>query len=488
MTYVIPTGPAANGDDMWATMPDAMPTAPRLMRPDENPLAGTPEGDEYAAQENASRLAAYDQAISEQIERRELREYIGFRAREQAQRRVADEAGDRVDVPPGASLTTLLQKERPPTRWLIEGVWRRGGVILFIAQAKAGKTTARDNVIRSLVDGDRFLGVHKVVDADDLRVGVLDLELDEDEFIDWLATQRIRNTDRVWCWTMRGKAQLLDLRLERVRQRWVEQIRAQELRVLIVDCLSPILSALGIAENDNQQVGQVLDWLLAISSEAGVRELLVLHHMGHGAERARGASRLRGWPDAEWTLVREKPDDPLAEPDPDAPRYFAAYGRKVSVPQGKLVFDAGSHRLTYVGGSRQQVAVMTALTVVLRYVDQHPMANGGQIESGIAASKVLSRDSARDARKAALVKGLIEEVRGVGPTSSKGHVLTAQGRLKLAELTMSPVDPDDPFDAEPDGEERYCEVCTAYILPADAALGAVLCVPCGKAGRGGRAA
>jgi hypothetical protein len=72
--------------------------------------------------------------------------------------------------------------------------------------------------------------------------------------------------------------------------------------------------------------------------------------MGHSGERARGASRLRDWPDVEWRLVREKTEN--GDVDPAAPRYFSAYGRDVDVPESRLVFDPATRHLTLEGGSR----------------------------------------------------------------------------------------------------------------------------------------
>jgi hypothetical protein len=60
--------------------------------------------------------------------------------------------------------------------------------------------------------------------------------------------------------------------------------------------------------------------------EAGIDEALVVHHMGHSGERARGDSRLRDWPDVEWRLMRQ--DD-----DPASPRFLTAYGRDIDVPE-----------------------------------------------------------------------------------------------------------------------------------------------------------
>src|SRR6185503_6838808 len=123
-------------------------------------------------------------------------------------------------------------------------------------------------------------------------------------------------------------------------------------------CLRPVLDALGL--NEHTEVGLFLTALDALLREANIPEALVIQHMGHKGERARGDSRLLDWPDVGWTLVREKDDDPAS------PRFFKAYGRDVDVAEKQLAFDAATRRLSVVGAdeggmSRADARVAAAL-------------------------------------------------------------------------------------------------------------------------------
>ena len=67
-----------------------------------------------------------------------------------------------------------------------------------------------------------------------------------------------------------------------------------------VDCIGPVMAALGLDESKSADTGRFLAALERVLADASVPECFLIHHMGHGAERSRGASRLRDWPDAEW--------------------------------------------------------------------------------------------------------------------------------------------------------------------------------------------
>ncbi len=92
--------------------------------------------------------------------------------------------------------------------------------------------------------------------------------------------------------------------------------------------------------------------------EAGIRECVLVHHMGHTGERSRGDSRFRDWPDVEWNLVRLKPDDPAS------PRYMRSYGPDVDVPEAQLVYDPATRALTITAGSRKDATARNALDAV----------------------------------------------------------------------------------------------------------------------------
>jgi hypothetical protein len=217
---------------------------------------------------------------------------------------------------------------------------------MLSAQFKSGKTIAVENMVRSLVDGDPFLGQFEVTSTAS-RVVLIDDELSEHLLRGWLRDQQIVNTDAVAdVIALRGKVGTFNLLDDTCRDMWAQRLRDLGCDYLILDCLRPILDALGLDEN--RDAGQFLVAYDAMLADAGISDSLMVQHMGHANERARGDSRLQDWPDAIWRIVRADPEDPSSE------RYFSAYGRDVDVPEGRLEFDPATRRLTYAAGSRKQ--------------------------------------------------------------------------------------------------------------------------------------
>src|SRR5690606_12636698 len=166
---------------------------------------------------------------------------------------------------------------------------------------------------------------------------------------------------------------------------------------LILDCLRPVLAALGLDEHHD--AGKFLVAFDALLAEAGIPDALVVHHMGHAAERSRGDSRLRDWPDVEWRLVREDPDDPGSR------RYVSAYGRDVDVPESQLDYNPENRHLVVMGGSRKESAGRLALPDVLGVIGTREMS-GNEIEKALAESD-HSRAAVRDALKIGVRDGLL---------------------------------------------------------------------------------
>jgi AAA domain len=260
-------------------------------------------------------------------------------------------------------LDEFLAVEDEPTRYRVDPLWPVGGRIVAAAQYKAGKTTLRDNIVRALVDKEDFLGAFPVAPPDG-RVAIIDDELDEAMLRRWLREQGIVNAGRVAVLPLRGKVGSFDLRDRAVRARWATKLRAVEAGVVLFDCLRPVLDALGLSED--KEAGRFLVHFDALLDEAGLSEGLVVHHMGHNGERSRGDSRILDWPDATWTLVRERGED--GETAADARRYFAAYGRDVDVPEGLLTFDRERRRLTLSGGTRRETAADGVLPDILDFL------------------------------------------------------------------------------------------------------------------------
>ena len=257
------------------------------------------------------------------------------------------------------SLDDLLTEPDEETPFIIDGVMPRGARVTLTAPQKAGKTTTTGNVIRSLVDGDKFLD-HFEVHERKHGIVLIDNELSKNMLRSWLRQHRIVNTAAVATVSLRGRVSSFDILDDRIRDIWAKRLRDLGCDYLILDCLRPVLDALGLDEN--RDCGKFLVAFDALLHDAGVPDALVNDHMGHGQERARGDSRKQDWPDALWHLVKEDADNPMS------PVYFRAHGRDVHVPEGRLDFDPATRHLTYVSGSRKTAKAQAALSDVLRVI------------------------------------------------------------------------------------------------------------------------
>ncbi len=273
-----------------------------------------------------------------------LRRLHSLRVDAEARKRFDVESQPRIELPPVRGLAALLAEPDCETPYRIESLAPVEARVLLSAQFKAGKSTLSGNLIGSLVDGRPFLD-HFAVNQRAEHLVLVDDELSPHTLRRWLRDQRIGNVDGVAdVVTLRGKVSTFNLLDDRVRGRWARRFRDLGADYLVFDCLRPVLDALGLDEN--RDAGKFLTAFDALLDEAGIGDALVVQHMGHSGERARGDSRLQDWPDAIWRLVRESDD-------PASPRYFSAYGRDVDVAETQLGYDPESRRLSVVGGTRQ---------------------------------------------------------------------------------------------------------------------------------------
>lgn len=300
-----------------------------------------------------------------------MREIYQQRLRREARRRLDAEERPPAALPEILTLRERLARPRTPVAYRIDGWQPAGSRVMLAAQFKAGKTTLVGNLIRALVDGDAFLDRHATTPIEG-NLTVLDFEMSSHQLDSWLEDQRIRNDDRVVVLPMRGNAGAFDILDASRRARWSALLRSRSVSYLIVDCLRPILDALGLDEH--RDAGRFLVALDALLKEAEIDEATVVHHMGHQAERSRGDSRIRDWPDVEWRLVRQ--DD-----EPASPRYISAYGRDVDQAEAAVEFDAQTRHLALVGGSRKEAASRAALAIICGLFDLNPEPmSGNQIE------------------------------------------------------------------------------------------------------------
>ncbi|NES30065.1 AAA family ATPase [Micromonospora terminaliae] len=352
-----------------------------------------------------------------------------IKARQAAQAIIRAEG--RPPMPALRSLADALAEPDDPVLYRIDGLWPRHGRVVLVAQAKAGKTTVRDNLVRSLVDADPFLDHFQVIEpVRDGCVTIIDAELYPATGRRWLRDQRIRHPkliNVVWLKGHRGGVAAFDLLDAERRAEWAAVLRAAGTRVLIIDCLGPLLAAAGADENSGLDVGRWLGALDALLDEAGITEAVVIHHMGHAADRARGASRLRDWPDAEWRLIKGRDAD---QDDPTAPRYLAAQGRDVAQPEAALAYDHDGRRLALVGGTRAQSRATKAdqdaeawLPTLAEVVRRHPGLSASEIDER-AASVGIGRNEWRRVRNLAVRRQMICQHKA--GTTRQNHYLASE--------------------------------------------------------------
>lgn len=362
-------------------------------------------------QEAKRRAAEHDQAVGEIAER--------MRLRQEAEQRLR--ADNRPAIPAAYTLADLLALQVPEVRYRIAEIWPAGTRVMLAAQAKAGKTTLRDNLARSLVDGHPFLDRFTVQPGPG-RVGIVDTELDTAMLQRWLRDQCIEHEDRLWIQPLRGYVASFDLLDDQCREDWAQRLRAAGVRILILDCLGPVLAARGLDESSNPDTGR---WLLAFEqllAAADIGEAVLVHHFGHNGERGRGASRLQDWPDVLWRLVRAEPK--AGEPA-DPLRYFSAAGRDVDVPEGALSYDPMARHLSLTGGGRRAAQLGRDVDAVVEYVAEHPDLCMSEIQDGLAEE--IARDRCRAAVKRATRDGkLCEHKAGRNRNNYRQHSQCAE--------------------------------------------------------------
>lgn len=350
-----------------------------------------------------------------------------LRIRRAAQRLVEAEERPPASPPASTNLAALLLEPPATVRYRIDGLWPSGGKVLMSAPAKAGKTTMVGNLVRCLADGAPFLASpiaqpgqwqvaaagHAVAPLEGRRIMLLDFEMTRDMLRTWLRDQRIANTAGVQVELMRGRA--WDPRDEAQRAGWAAHLASLDVAVLIVDPIGPVLSALGLDESSSKDAGQVLWALDALCAAAGVSELFVVHHTGHEGERARGTAAFEGWPDAIWTLVKDKSLEGAGR------RALRASGRDVHLPETVLDLDRATRRLSLGQGSRAAARGSEHAEIIADIVRQ-------EIESrGVGAPGPSTNDLKRAAKDTAIGSKVQDAQDAVVAARRLGMVHTHEG-------------------------------------------------------------
>jgi hypothetical protein len=220
---------------------------------------------------------------------------------------------------------------------------------------------------------------------------------------------------------MRGKASRFDITTSDVRAKWAADLKSFAAAVVVLDCLRPVLDALGLDEN--RDAGKFLVAFDALLDESGANEGAVVHHFGHGSERGRGDSRILDWPDATWNLLRKDPDDPASE------RYFKANGRDVDVRESQLGYDEGNRKLTHIGGSRADADADAALPHVVTYLRQQDGASQTAIQTKLKDEQGIPVRVTKRAIDAGIYKRLINVDKAGNGNKITHHLTTLANEI-----------------------------------------------------------
>lgn len=351
-----------------------------------------------------------------------VREACRIRVRERARVLAARDAA--VVPPHPRSLSDLLDEPDEAASWRVDGLWPTGGRILLAAQYKSGKTTLAGDTIKTLVDGGQLLGRFDVDPVG--KVALIDTELDPRTMRRWFRDKGIENADAVVVLTLRGAVSSFDILDPAIRSQWATRLAGTD--VVILDCLRPLIDALGLSED--KDAGKVLTAFDALLAEVGAGEGMVVTHMGHNNERARGDSRLLDWNDAMWKIVRggDETDD-----DNGRPRFFSALGRDVAVAEGRLDYDTATRHLVYEGGSRRESSQREAVPALLAMVGAEPGQSKRAAERRLIDDCGLTQRAARAAIAAALKDGSLTVTTG------------ARNAQRLTLGGTAPAPPADPY-------------------------------------------
>jgi RecA-family ATPase len=266
--------------------------------------------------------------------------------------------------------------------------------VLLAAQYKAGKTTMVANMVKSLADGEPFLGMYRTEPS--ARITIIDDEMSKGQIRRWYRDHEINNTDHVKIVSLRGALASFDILDPVTRQEWARELHGTE--ILILDCLRPVLDALGLDENKDG--GKFLVAFDALLAETGAAEAIVVHHMGHSGARSRGDSRILDWPDATWNVTREDVENPKSA------RYFSAHGRDVDEAEKLLEYVENDGRaLRIIGGDRRQIQTEDAMARIIDLLTVQPHLTGRAIQTALGGNKKRNDEAlARGVREGKIVR------------------------------------------------------------------------------------
>ncbi len=276
----------------------------------------------------------------EQLEAAVTRKLLDMEALEIARHRRA--AAIYREPPEFGSLADQTANPAPAPNYLVDGVILDAGIMLVVAQDKAGKTTLISiDLVKALVEGNDWLRKFPTHLAPSANVAVWNHEVSPSRFQGWMFAAAIDPAmqKRVYPRHLRGYA--MDFENPAHAALAVSWLQERNIKVWVIDPLSKIF--LGDANSDSE-FNRWWRALEGIMEQAGVEVAIIPHHAGHNENedwtpRARGTSAMKGNPDVTLTY---RHGGKYGDRPPNSKRYLSAYGRDVDLEEITLDRDPTS--------------------------------------------------------------------------------------------------------------------------------------------------
>ncbi|MGP5929103.1 AAA family ATPase [Corynebacterium glyciniphilum] len=303
-------------DDVTVSVPRGTVEVPAGTVLDAVDVLSLYEGDPAVV--SLSRLAEVVDAREQRENAREQRlEDAIVRRRRTANRNIdreeaAELYGDVAEVEPLTG-DAVVEVVAVAESFMVESLWSytRPQVLLY-AKAKVGKSTLAHNVVAALLAGTRLFGRYRV-EAPAGRIGIIDTEMTAEhltsEFgLHWPEVRDNRDRVKLWALGQKGAARQFDLTDPARRVQWAEKLRAEQIDVLVVDCLGPLLRAAGVKENEDAAV--FMEHIREVCDRAGVKAHMIVDHASSKADGLaqgpRGDSKKQDTADALWKFYGAK--------------------------------------------------------------------------------------------------------------------------------------------------------------------------------------
>lgn len=289
------------------------------------------------------------------------------------------------------TLASYRSEPRVPKVERVENLQRAGHRTLLVASYKTGKSTLHANLTRSLTEGSQFLG-RFAVKRPEGRVGVWNAEMESDDYEDYLMAAGVSQDDRVAIWNLRGYR--VPLTCDAGAEAAVEWLRSNDVAYWIIDPWARMCSWSGADENANAEVGPLLQRVDEIAGDAGVEDILVVHHAGHARGRPRGATVLPDWADGIWLYWRDEESDD---------RYLKAEGRKVGLATGQVEIGEDG-RATYREADPRKGKIHRLIKDVAAYVAANDGCTTSEVQDSLSGSNSLKINAVSRAVEMGMVR------------------------------------------------------------------------------------